>query len=222
MSGKRKYEYDDELFTREDEISYYLLGVMMTDGCVFEYNPGKYYLTLGLADYEFLKKIHDLMAPGLAINKTKNRDLWRFKANNKNYTNWLINNYCVPRKTLTLKFPDKIPEKYMRDFMRGVMDGDGSIGFRLREIKNNKTSKSIKCYYCSSSLPFITGINQYLDNLGIKYKFTTENAGKVSKATKNIAEIETKNDHYRTSLWHEDAYKLLKVLYYESFILPRK
>jgi len=186
---------------------------MVTDGCVYEYDPGKYYLTLGLADYEFVKEIHDLMAPGLALNQVKGRNIWRLKANNKNYTDWLIKNGCVPRKTLTLKFPNKIPEKYMPDFMRGVMDGDGSISFRIRG-----NSKSSRCYYCSSSLSFITGINKYLDSLNIKYSFTIQKAGKINKPTagSNGRVIQQKHDHYRTSLYHEDAYKLLKILYYPN------
>lgn len=214
MTNNRRYKYDDELFTREDDISYYLLGLMMTDGCVFEYNPGKYYLTLGLCDFYFLKKVHDLMAPKLAINKKKDRQFWRFKANNKNYTDWLIENGCVPNKTLILKFPDKIPDEYMPDFIRGVMDGDGSITFSLRELKNNKKGKRIRCYVCSSSFNFISGVAEYLDSLNIKFKLNTEKAGKISKATANTAEIKSKNDNYRTSLNHKEAYKLLKIIYY--------
>ena len=187
---------------------------MVTDGCVYEYKSGRYYLRLALSDYDHMEKIRDLVAPELKLVKTKNRNLWAFKAYSKSYIDWLIKNECVPRKTLTLKFPDKIPKKYMRDFMRGVMDGDGSIGFRER----GKNTKSSKCYYCSSSLWFITGINKYLDSLNIKYSLTIQKAGRISKpvANGNGKVIQQKHDHYRTTLNHADAYKLLKIIYYHK------
>lgn len=51
----------------------------------------------------------------------------------------LIKLGCVPRKTLVLKYPteEQIPSEFRNAFIRGYMDGDGSIGYSLGKYEKS-------------------------------------------------------------------------------------
>lgn len=183
-------------------------------------------MSFGSTDYEWVDKIAHTLCSNPTISKRKNIDFWEIANNNHYFINWLLNNDCEPSKSLDLKFPSKIPEKYMVDFIRGVIDGDGSIRFKdkIKTVKE-RGSKHIRTYFCSSSISFITGIKHCLDKLGIKYTYEIEMAGKVSGfSDKSKKPAILKSDNYRVSLYHKEAFKLLKLVYYKDnrFSLSRK
>ena len=55
--------------------------------------------------------------------------------------NSLMKQGCIPRKSLTLKFPTttQVPEHLHNHFIRGYFDGDGSFSFRV--VKNKISAK---------------------------------------------------------------------------------
>ena len=53
---------------------------------------------------------------------------------------WLAQFGVAPQKSLTLEFPTNIPADRIRDFVRGVIDGDGSIWIHnYRQVKGGET-----------------------------------------------------------------------------------
>ncbi len=214
---KVKHDYNNDVFTKEDDVSYYLLGVMVTDGCVYYHQKVKrYYMSFGSTDYEWVDKIAHTLCSNPTISKRKDIDFWEIVNCNHYFINWLLNNDCEPSKSLDLKFPSNIPEKHMVDFIRGVIDGDGSISFKDKiKTARERGSKHIRTYFCSSSISFINGIKQWLDELGFKYTYEIEKAGKISSfSDKSKKPAILKSDNYRVSLYHKEAYKLLKLVYY--------
>lgn len=66
----------------------------------------------------------------LAERSKKNpnwKDVYVFTFCNEHIHDRLIDLGVVPVKSLILQFPTKVPEQYMRDFIRGYVDGDGAV-----------------------------------------------------------------------------------------------
>jgi intein/homing endonuclease len=81
--------------------------------------------------------------------------------NDKIY-NDLLKFGLTPNKSLTLQFPD-VPKEYVRHFVRGCWDGDGSVYFEKR-------ANRIKASYVSGSKKFIEGMVGALSKDGFVIK----------------------------------------------------
>lgn len=129
----KKYTLNEKYFdVIDNQDKAYILGLLYADGCVTDKNG--ILITLQEKDKEILYKINDLLE--------SNRDL-KYKEYNQKNKNW-SNQYClsivnkymaeqlcmlgvVPRKSLILKFPEWMPDDLCPHFIRGYMDGDGTI-----------------------------------------------------------------------------------------------
>lgn len=112
--------------------------------------------------------------------------------------------HIVPNKTFTVELPE-INDEYMSHFLRGCIDGDGSIGFYER--KNRTVHRKI-IRLCSASKVFLDEINEYLYNkLGVNGYITQEHNGTLFQINY------TKN---------KDLYKLIKYLYKDATIFMKR
>ena len=73
-----------------------------------------------------------------------------------------LNNYgCTPRKSLTVAFPNESifsRKEFIRDFIRGYCDGDGSLGVYLIKNKNRMLEH---LSFCGSEM-FLNKMDEYL------------------------------------------------------------
>lgn len=138
-----KKQHNSNYFkTIDTETKAYILGYIVADGSIEESvrkdRPSKLIrLRLGCIseDEEIIKLIQKEIAPYNVIRhyqpKAKNRKQTSIlQICDKELINDLRSLYDIqPRKTYhsTFKFPN-IPKKFERDFIRGYIDGDGSIG----------------------------------------------------------------------------------------------
>lgn len=131
-----KYVYNTEFFEKIDsEDKAYWLGFLYADGSISSKGID---VALGLksSDIGHLKKLRDTISPDKPISeKDVKLGTKVFRAATYCMTNRVIHDQlialgCTPRKSLTLKFPDIniVPRGLMRHFIRGYVDGDGSIG----------------------------------------------------------------------------------------------
>jgi len=132
----KNYYVNHEYFKTESHSMYYILGFITADGNI---HNKRHYLAieLQLGDEEVLKFILEEISPKQNILYYTHKD----KRNNKEHKSCkiaiysktikedLINIGIVPNKTKEGIFIDveKIPEEYFYDFIRGLIDGDGSI-----------------------------------------------------------------------------------------------
>ena len=145
---KNRYEinhhYFDEIDTEEKA---YLLGFFVADGCVkkVQYkHKFSYRMSLDntIKDAEIMQVFHDRICPQTKMH-------WKHIGENTNpqYTvQWnsdhmgevLINKYKITcRKThdKDFKLPDDaVPEHLWRHFIRGFMDGDGHVSWRILQF----------------------------------------------------------------------------------------
>ena len=164
-----KHIVQEDFFSKWTPEMAYVLGWIFTDGNL---DPGRLLdptrkttltiprLTLALSEKEPIEKVLSLMKTKSTILFRKETHysgstqgaLYYFHINNKKIYNDLIYLGLKPNKSLTIKFPE-IPEEYLRHFIRGCWDGDGSVFL---------DKKNIIAHFVSGSFHFITGLVKYL------------------------------------------------------------
>lgn len=118
---------------------------MYTDGFIQskrEHEKEKVGIALTASDIHHLEKfkeaveytgpIHTYFYENKGENEFSGRKPFcRIIINNEKLARGLISHGCIPQKTDKLVYPnhDIVPEEFERDFVRGCIDGDGSIIF---------------------------------------------------------------------------------------------
>lgn len=130
---EQKYSYEKTLFDVIDtEEKAYWLGFIYADGCVCDYKGYPCKLTIGLKydDYNHLIKFADFIgAEHTMVKLSKEKDRCDITISNRHICESLIKLGVIPRKSLTLNFPNEtqVPRNLLRHFIRGYFDGDGTI-----------------------------------------------------------------------------------------------
>lgn len=220
----RRITYNTEVFTREDALSYYLLGVWYTDGTLRKttqyHNSHIWTASLSSADRGWIRDIKNLFSTEIAIRKDKRAKLFKIDLNNEIIYRWLYNNGCIPNKSLVIDFPT-IPVKYMPDFIRGCIDGDGTIRFKKQKLSSYHLTDVI---LCSASSKFALGYSKQLTAMGFKHSLFEVLPAKKQPSFIDGRMIVSKNILYVISVRGKTATRLAKTIYYSDdlFCLERK
>jgi hypothetical protein len=202
-----KYEYNLEIFRNKNEIFYYLLGALLTDGNIYV-DKDCHLIQMTSKDIDWLSSLQQTIKCAIYSTKDGHGNL---SINSNEICQILLENGCTPNKSLTVRLP-YIPEKYMPDLIRGCIDGDGSI----------PNGDQIQCYLCSSNKEFLDDILYILtgqDILAHIYEIK-----KKPYTLKNGKTITPKNKHYRLVFSKTQTKKLLAWTYYpgHKLSMPRK
>lgn len=186
----QKIRYNEKFFKQWSAEMVYVLGLIYTDGNLsFNTSESGYklgILSFGQKDKKLVKKFLNLMKCDVKIRFRKRREfktttageLYYFSIGNNDLAVDLIKLGITPNKSLDMKFPE-IPNEYLRHFVRGIFDGDGSVYL-------DKLTVRVKLL--SGSYSFI----QTLNKLMAKNDFPLRKID-VSYTIKN--EIKTSNAH---------------------------
>lgn len=133
--GKYKINihYFDEIDTQDKA---YILGFLYADGwntSVYEHGHYIAGMTLKSNDRYMLENINNLMESTYPIKTTKqeDREYSTLYFCNKHLVLRLHQLGITPRKTFTTTFPEWLSEELIPHFLRGLLDGDGSISSSL-------------------------------------------------------------------------------------------
>ena len=133
-----KYNFDihwlDNLDSQE---KFYFLGFFAADGNV-DMSNGNYRARIKIqrGDRELLEKFNELLKSDREIedgeepNKYNKNGVEKYSIasySSKPFCERLIELGLPSKKSLILKFPNYIPNEYLKDYVRGYFDGDGSI-----------------------------------------------------------------------------------------------
>lgn len=125
-----KYILNENFFDKWSPKVAYIFGFFCSDGNVA--SSGTYCsLHIHKKDIEIIKVIKKTMKSSHPI-EIRGQYL-HFRIYNKRIAQRLIELGYIPRKSLVLKFPE-VPKKYLKHFVRGYFDGDGSIHFNKPNI----------------------------------------------------------------------------------------
>ena len=193
-------EINDTFFSKWSSAMAYVLGVIATDGCIVKYSAPhskRTYqrLSIDQKEKELLNKILFLMKSNIKIYKRINNEndfIHTIQITNDKIVNELLGLGITERKSNTLVFPN-IPKEYVRHFIRGCWDGDGSI---------YKSNNQYRANYISGSLPFISQMVDILKSIGLEAIKIFE-----QKTKNNIVYYFTINGNYYCT-------KLFYYLYY--------
>ena len=134
----------------------YVLGFIYADGC--NTRSG---LQIGIQEED--KEVLDFIKSELNISndlryiKAANdtwKPKWEINIKSIDFSKILTSVGCPPAKSLTLKFPDFIPDDIMPHFIRGYFDGDGCISICNKGY--------FKISFVSASESFIDSLRDYL------------------------------------------------------------
>jgi hypothetical protein len=133
----RKYAVNEAFFDELNADSAYILGYIWTDGCIKSFGRGSWGILLecSVKDREILDGIKKTMNSESPV-KIRRRQLPSGKeietAKLNLYSNRLAKALMkygiIPRKSKADPLPVGIPDGLVFHFIRGVLDGDGSIG----------------------------------------------------------------------------------------------
>ena len=152
----RTYTFNLEKFKKDSKEKYYWLGFIAADGCV---RNNSLIIELKDIDTEHLQKFNTF------FENTKELE-FRENSLKVKCVKAIINSYqlldvlseynIVPNKSTIYTIPiDKIPQKYMFHFLRGLIDGDGCIRF------NNHQQISLS--FCSGNKECVEQVLQILN-----------------------------------------------------------
>ncbi len=152
MRRASKYYLDDYFFSDIDsEAKAYWLGFLMADGCIQITENRKSLLAVELSqiDSGHLQKFLDDLSsdhPVYLYTRTRNGRKEEHSARIMLYSDRLVDdlvrNGMALGKINRKSFPKTIPEDLIRHFLRGNMDGDGSI-FNSTRKKSGRTTWSL-------------------------------------------------------------------------------
>lgn len=158
--ANRKYSVNHSYFKQIDDCEKaYWLGFLYADGFV---TAGNYVgLSLAVTDKKHVEKFREAIRSThpIHIYKTNgyaNTEYARLAFASQEMTRDLENLGCFQHKTLLLKFPteQQVPHQFLKDFVRGYIDGDGSITtggenspLRLRVCGTRELLEGLKIYF---------------------------------------------------------------------------
>jgi hypothetical protein len=175
-----KYKKNESYFDIiDDPTKSYWLGFLFADG----YNSNKsIILDLSRKDNDHLLKFSKLIFGCDNIKKYERRgiEFSRLEIHSKKMCESLSTLGCVKNKTKILEFP-KIEKKYIRDFLRGYFDGDGSIYQKKVPTRSNYTK------FTSSKL-FINEIKSELESNFDDVSYFIEDESEEIKSLKIIGD----------------------------------
>ena len=148
-----KAKLPDKNFKWTPELAY-AIGLLTTDGNLSK--DGRH-ITMRSSDTQLLRTFNKCLDRSDKIAQSKNdgwatRPSYRVQFSDVQFYRWLLKIGLFPAKTYTIG-KLKIPDRYFRDFLRGHLDGDGSI-ITYRDYWN--TFKNPKYIYTRLWVKFIS------------------------------------------------------------------
>jgi len=189
----KNYIYDTETYTSPNKKSYYLLGLIASDGTI-----DGYHIQIHSKDHSLLKKVRNSLVPNKPLYSDKRNDVKWLKISSKEILDFVKKSGITENKSLTLEMNNNILEdKNFNHFVRGYFDGDGTVGI------SRKTNGTSDKYYYNISARFASGSDKMLKQIS-KYLNEHYNINQNSVTGKK---------YYRLQYRGKSAEKLYNVIY---------
>lgn len=132
-TSKKTYKYNEIFFDEIDtEAKSYFLGLLVADGYI-KNGPKRYIVQLSLIDRHIVEDFHTAIQSNQPIyevdmSKWNGNPIYMLAIGSKKMVNSLAQYGVVQGKTKRIFITDKIPAHLVNHYLRGIFDGDGSIG----------------------------------------------------------------------------------------------
>ena len=173
----KKINVNEDFFSSWSSAMAYVTGVICTDGNL---DPGRIRepwrakssstiprISVAQKEPELLEKILHLMdcdakltfRKEMIYGKIKSGALYQFSISNGKLYDDVVRLGLTPNKSLTMQFPN-VPNEFIRHFIRGCWDGDGSVFV-------DKQSQKMSASFVSGSFEFVESMVGNLVNAGL-------------------------------------------------------
>lgn len=207
LDRKGSKKIDHFFFSKIDtEQKAYFLGLWYADGYTYVSPHGKNMIGIKLhyVDINILEKFRNLVSPDSNITIENNTRILRISSNQL-YTD-LHNLGCTKKKTREFS-PPNIKEEYYRHFIRGYLDGDGTIA------KRSSRPNQLQINICSINKDTLDWMKEILINKDVNTVIYKENRkGKILKTPNGYSNI-CENIYRLCFTTHEGRIKLYNYLY---------
>lgn len=156
LSLPRRTINKDFFKTWSEEMAY-ILGYWFADGCIGSWSNG-YHFCITSKDESIINKIKEILESYHKIKYRKSDDTYTLTFSCKEIYNDIVKLGGCERKSLIARFP-MIPKKYIRHFIRGYFDGDGSIYLRNYEPHVNFVGTKAFLKSLMENLPYKGNLN---------------------------------------------------------------
>lgn len=193
---RKTYHCDEHYFDNiDDSNKAYLIGLLWADGCNST-DLGKITLQLQDRDKHILEEISELLKSDMPLwlsrlnDKNPNwRNAYVLTLRSKHMSDVLMSYGMVQRKSLVLEFPKCLDESLYPHFIRGYMDGDGSIYYSQNKIVCRATMVGTKSFletvqYVCNKIGVKTSLYHKKEHNEATYTlYTTSNRGTLTFLT---------------------------------------
>lgn len=155
----QKHSINENFFSEWSNNMAYILGLFCADGNMGK-NCNRISICLHKDDEYLVHKILKYMGSTHRVFICKNTA--NLSIDNLHLYNGLIKLGITPNKSKTLRSIN-VPKEFIPHFVRGVMDGDGSVDTKNKRMKISSASKD-----------FANGLSDMLDKINIKHKVYNE------------------------------------------------
>lgn len=117
----RFYDFNERAMDAWNQQMAWLLGLIWSDGCMMGNS-----VMVTSTDYELVAQAEAVLGGRGIIKQRPGKDVWDVYVCSHHLRSVLEGYGLTERKSLTIGWPDSIPDGLRYDFIRGVFDGDGS------------------------------------------------------------------------------------------------
>lgn len=193
--------FNENYFSEIDtEDKAYFLGLIMTDGCISTTSSSKF-VAVELKSYDsyILQKWLNCIGSTRKLTTDKRCDCVTATICNKKIVSDLKKYSCAEHSSLTQQFPKNITDNMMRHFVRGLIDGDGSLGYYTVVVKGRVRKKHYKSVrMCSGNYQFLKDMMIYMQNtLGLNLDYKS-----IQKEKENLYSFKYSNKHDLSLILH--------------------
>ncbi len=184
----------------------YILGFWFADG--YMRKEKSYRILFFSKDREILERIRSKMNSTHPLRLRKEDNVWQIAMHSRKLYEKLIKLGGLRCKSRIIEFP-YIPKNYIKDFIRGYFDGDGSVFFvKYIRTKDKRYTRELRTNFTSGSKKFLEGLMDALKHeLNLKYK-------KLG--------IYNRGNSLKLGYGMKDSETLLRYMYYKNFPIGLK
>lgn len=199
----KKYEVDSDFFKKWSHEMAYVLGFTAADGNIC-HSGNAHTLHIASDDMDIIEKIKKVMSyygPVHQKLRFNQKVSYSLRICDKEIFNDLSGLGVTERKSLNLN--PRINKFYIKDFIRGFLDGDGSVYVRKTRYPSN-----LRVVFYTASQPMANFVNNFLKEL-LKDLYCGNISSRLSKFG---------NPYYSLGLGHKASEKLFRLIYKNSSI----
>lgn len=154
--GVHIYDYNWDFFNEESERRYYFLGFIAADGYI---SNNEIEIGVNVQDAYLVEQFRDWIVPDKPIYERHKTNSVLLKISCKFMISSIKDFFRMTsnKKGQEIQFPT-IPEQFVKDFIRGVVDGNGCIDTVKIKQRNDNISTYIRLRIYGNQI-FLTGLN---------------------------------------------------------------